>query len=42
MRVRSDLTVLGCHFADMDGNGDGSIDIVDIMLVAVHWGEGCE
>jgi len=24
---------------DLDGNGD--IDIVDIMMVAVHWGETC-
>ncbi len=39
MRVRSDLTVQACHIADLDGNGDGNIDIVDIMLVAVDWGE---
>jgi len=24
---------------DLDGNG--KIDIVDIMLVAVHWGDTC-
>ncbi len=25
-----------------DLNDDGKIDIVDIMLVVVHWGESCE
>jgi hypothetical protein len=25
-----------------DLDGDGDIDIVDIMLVAVHWGESCD
>jgi YD repeat-containing protein len=30
-----------CYDADYDLDKDGDIDVVDIMLVAVHWGENC-
>jgi len=31
----------GCYNLLYDLDGDGDIDIVDIMLVATHWGEHC-
>ncbi len=30
-----------CYDADYDLDKDGDIDVVDIMLVVVHWGETC-
>jgi len=30
-----------CYNLLYDLDADGDIDIVDIMLVAVHWGETC-
>jgi len=37
-------TVLGDarYDARYDSDGDGDIDVVDIMAVAVHWSEHCE
>jgi hypothetical protein len=32
----------GCYDELYDLDDDGDIDIVDIMLVAAHWGETCE
>jgi hypothetical protein len=32
----------GCYNENYDLDKDGDIDIVDIMLVAIHWGETCE
>ena len=29
-----------CHLP-ADLNGDGRVDVIDIMLVASHWGERC-
>ena len=31
----------GCYDDDYDLDKDGDIDVVDIMLVVVHWGESC-
>jgi len=31
-----------CYDPCYDVDGDGDIDIVDIMLVVVHWGDACE
>ena len=30
-----------CYHADYDLDNDGDIDIVDIMLVVIHWGDTC-